>query len=148
MTKTRQTLLNEIQSLQQLIPGENYAMYIKQCGHKHLQFVSPVGFLPAMDENRPATLNDVELNVLSMARKNYLENVFMPVIVEKQIKALKLGPHESDKDTIARWMDLIITAQSPDKLIKIIEDVNRRRGPSEKSGASSKKSFWKKMLGL
>jgi hypothetical protein len=145
---TRKTLLKQIRSLQQLIPGEDYALYIKQCEQKNLQFVSPHSFFPAMDENSPGSLNDVELNVLCKARKNYLENVFIPVIVEKQMQILKSNPRESDKQAVSRWTELISSCQSPDKLITLIEDINRRKKPMAKSGRASKKPLWKKVLGL
>ncbi len=101
-----------------------------------------------MDENSPGSLNDVELNVLCKARKNYLENVFIPVIVEKQMQILKSNPRESDKQAVSRWTELISSCQSPDKLITLIEDINRRKKPMAKSGRASKKPLWKKVLGL
>ena len=147
MSQDRKTLLRDIKLLQQLIPGEDYALYIKQCQQNNLQYVPSHGFLPAMDENHPKSLNDVELNVLSKARTSYLNNFFIPNIVEKQPDILKRKPEESTQKAIERWTESIKEAKTPGKLKTIIEDINRRRKSTSKSASKKKSSFWRKLMG-
>jgi hypothetical protein len=148
MSKNRNELLRDIKSLALLIPGDDYDLYIKQTQQKNLDYVPPFGFLPAMDEKNPKSLNDVELNVLSKSKQNYVNNIFIPVIVEKQAHILKDDKKESEKSAVARWTDLIKKAQTPNQLKSVIEKINLRMKSQTKGKNSQNKSFWKKILGL
>ncbi len=145
MSNNRAALLRDIKSLQLLIPGDDYDLYIKQSQQKNLEYVSPHGFLPAMDENNPKSLNDVELNVLSNSKKSYLDNIFIPVIVEKQAHILKESKKESAKSAVDRWTKNIKKSQTPSQLKSVIEKINLLMKSNNKH---SKKSFWKRVLGL
>ena len=148
MSKNRNELLRDIKSLALLIPGDDYDLYIKQTQQKNLDYVPPYGFLPAMDEKSPKSLNDVELNVLSKSKQNYFNNIFIPIIVEKQAHILKDDKKESEKSAVARWTDLIKKAQTPNQLKSVIEKINLRMKSKTKGKNAQKKPFWKKILGL
>jgi len=146
MKHNRTALIQTIKELQRLIPSDDYSEYIKQAQLKYLQYIPPHRFLPAMDERSPKSLNDVELNVLSKARRNYLDIVFIPTVVEKQPEILKDSASETTDEAIDRWTQAIKKAQAPDALMMLINQINQRK----KSHASKQKkpSLWKKILGL
>ncbi len=146
MSKNRSELLQNIKSLQRLMPSEDYSLYIKQAQQKYLQFVPPHSFLPAMDEKSPKSLNDVELNVLSKSRNSYLNNAFIPGIVEKQPEILKDSASDSVSDAIERWSDKIRKAASPEQLIRLINQINQRKRLGSTNQTS--KPFWKRIFGL
>lgn len=145
MSKSRKELLQDIKSLQRLMPGREYDIYIKQAQQKNLDYIPRHQFLPAMDENAPKSLNDVELNVLSISKKKYLDNIFTPVIVEKQANILIDKKGESKEAAIKRWTDVIKQTQAPDELQKVIEKLNQRKGSATKS-KKKKKSFWQNIF--
>ncbi len=148
MSKNRKELLNDIKSLQQLIPGDDYAIYLKQAQQKNLQYIPKFQFLPAMDEKYPKSLNDVELNVLSRSKLNYLNNIFTPIVVEKNVHILMEKKQESEKAAIERWTESIKKAQNPSQLRSVIEKINRRMKSQSKNKKANKKSFLKRLLGL
>jgi len=146
MNNTRPELIKTIKALQRLMPSDDYSLYIKQAQQKYLQYIPAHRFLPAMDEKSPKSLNDVELNVLSKSRFNYLNNVFIPSVVEKQPHILKETSRETESEAIDHWIENIKKAPSTEHLIKLINRVNQLK----KTQASSRKqpSFWKKIFGL
>ncbi len=148
VSRSRSKLLQDIKLLQQLIPASEYDLYIKQAKHNNLVYVSQHNFLPAMDEKSPKSLNDVELNVLSMSKRKYIDNIFTPVVVEKQVHILKDGKGESTEAAIERWTQKIKKAQDPEQLKAVIEQINRRKKSSAGSKKGQNKPFLKKILGL
>jgi len=145
MAKNRKDLLQNIKSLQQLIPGDNYGVYIKQAQLKYLDFIPDHRFLPAMNDNSPKSLNDVELNVLSKSKQNYLNNIFIPTVVEKQAEILIGRQRETKDEAVERWTETIKKVGSPDELIKVINSINHLK--KSKGKKKQKKSFWQKLFG-
>ncbi len=148
VSRSRSKLLQDIKLLQQLIPAAEYDLYIKQAKQKNLVYVSQHSFLPAMDEKSPKSLNDVELNVLSMSKRRYIDNIFTPVVVEKQVHILKDAKGESAEAAVARWTQRIKKTQDSEQLKAVIEQINRRKRSSSGSKKDKKKPFLKKILGL
>ena len=146
MIKNRTELVQAIKSLQRLIPGDDYSLYIEQAQRKYLNYVPSHSFLPAMDEKSPKSLNDVELNMLSRARHNYLNNVFIPTIAEKQPEILKDGARETTSEAIERWSKNIKSAKSPYELMKLISSINRRKKGQQDNKVN--KPWWKRLFGL
>lgn len=146
MSKTRKELLKDIKSLQQLMPGKEYDVYIKQTQQRHLEYIPQHRFLPAMDENAPKFLNDIELNVLSLSKKKYINNIFKPVIVEKQAHILIEKKGDSLESSIKRWTETIKQTQTPSELKQVIEKINKLKKSS--NNKKRKKPFWKKIFGL
>ncbi len=146
MKNNRTTLIQTIKELQRLIPSDDYSEYLKQAQLKYLQYIPPHRFLPAMDEKSPKSLNDVELNVLSKAKSNYLNNVFMPTIAEKQPEILKDSAAETKGEAIDRWVATVKQAKTPAELMRLINTINQRK---KRTGSKRKPtSFWKKIFGL
>ncbi len=146
MIKTRKELLASIKSIQQLMPGKEYDIYIKQAQQKYLDYIPRHRFLPAMDEHSPKSLNDVELNVLSLSKKKYFDNIFTPIVVEKQAHILIDKAGESKEAAVNKWTEIIKKIQTIDELKKIIEKINLRKKSSVKK-KKVKKSFWDKIFG-
>jgi hypothetical protein len=145
MNKNRTELLKTIKALQRLMPSDDYSQYFKQAQHKYLKYIPPHQFLPAMDEKSPKSLNDVELNVLSKSRFNYLKNIFIPTVADKQPHILKETRRDTESEAIERWSKKISNVQSPDELIKLINRVNLLK---KSTGYGHKKtSFWKSLFG-
>jgi len=145
MLKKRKDLLQAIKSLQQLIPGDDYGVYSKQAQLKYLEYIPSHTFLPAMSESSPKSLNDVELNVLSKSKYNYLKNIFIPTVVEKQAHILVGRTHETEDKAIERWTEVIKKSASPEELIRTINAINHLKKQKKKS--TKKKSFWQKLFG-
>lgn len=145
MIKNRAELIQAIKSLQRLMPSDDYSEYLKQAQQKYLQYIPPHQFLPSMDEKSPKSLNDVELNVLSKSRSNYLNNVFIPTVVEKQPHILKEAAAETESEAIERWSASIKQAKSPEELIKLIGRINLLKKTDNSGG--KKKSFWQRIFG-
>lgn len=146
MNSNRQTLLKDIKALQLLIPGDHYKLYIKQAQQKNLKFISKHEFFPAMDEKSPRSLNDIELNVLSSSKRNYMDNIFLPSIVEKQASTLIDKPGEQESSAVNRWTEMIKKAQTAAQLMAIIKQLNQRR-KSSANKTGKQKSLWKRILG-
>lgn len=145
MKKTRKGLLDTIQSLQQLIPGDDYGVFIKHANLKYLDFIPDHQFLPSMNESLPKSLNDVELNVLAKSKKNYRENIFLPTVVEKQPKILiDKRKSETASEAVDRWLENIKQAKTPDELVKVINAINKLK--KQGSQSKRKKSFWQQLF--
>jgi hypothetical protein len=144
--KGRKELLASIKSIQQLMPGKEYDLYIKQAQQKHLDYIPRHRFLPAMDENSPKSLNDVELSVLSLSKRKYFDNIFTPIIVERQAHILIDKKGESKEAAVSNWTETIRKIQTIDELKKTIEKINLRKKSSIKK-KKVEKSFWDKIFG-
>ena len=145
MSKTRKELLVGIKSIQRLMPGKEYDIYTKLAEQKHLDYIPPHRFLPSMDDKSPKSLNDIELSVLTLSKKKYIENIFTPIIVEKQPQILVEKKGETKSEAIDRWTDMIKKIQTVEDLKAIIEKLNYLKSTAP-NGKKDKKSFWQKLF--